>query len=61
MNNVNRDLQIDSGGPQTSFFIVTRETVTDRWVGSTTPIKHRKAGYVSASRNQADQFSELRH
>jgi len=23
MNNVNRDLQIDSGGPQTSFFIVT--------------------------------------
>ena len=24
MNNVNRDLQIHSGGPQTSFFIVTR-------------------------------------
>jgi hypothetical protein len=29
MNNVNRDLQIDSGGRQPSFFIVTRETVTD--------------------------------
>jgi hypothetical protein len=27
MNNVNRDLQIDSSGPQTSFFIVTRVTV----------------------------------